>query len=123
MKSKQSGMSLVEVMLASALGLFLILGFIQIYLSVQKTFNLQQEIIGIQESGRFAVHFLDERIRMAGYAHCDTKDNFINPDLAIRGYGKVLPDFLNGAGVKKGTDTVVIGECVARNGKNKFEQF
>ncbi len=123
MQSTQSGMSLVEVMLASALGLFLMFGFIQIYLSVQKTFNLQQTIISIQESGRFAVHFLETKIRMAGYAYCDSKNNFVNADLAMHGYNKALPDFLKNNTVKKNTDVIVVGECVTRDKKTKFEQL
>jgi len=123
MKSKQSGMSLVEVMLASTLGLFLMFGFIQVYLTVQKTFHLQQAIVNIQENGRFAAHFLNESIRMAGYARCGAVDDFINTDLALHGYNTHLPDFLKDKLVKEGADSIVVGECILQNKKEKFEQF
>lgn len=119
----QSGMSLVEVMLAMLLGLFLIAGFIQIYLSTQKTFYMQQALTELQENGRFAAHFLSENIRMAGYAYCDTKEKFVNTDLALQGYDKTLPIFLNAQLVKAGADTILIGSCATRDEKNTFEQF
>lgn len=122
MQSSQTGISLVEVMLASALGLFLIFGFIQVYLSVEKTLHLQQAIISIQENGRFAEHFLKENIRMAGYAFCSPFDQFKNTDLAIRGYDKDLPVFLKNS-VKKNTDSIEVGKCAVRDKKEKFEQF
>jgi hypothetical protein len=121
LRLNQAGTSLVEVMLASALGLFLIFGFIQIYLSVQKTFNLQQAIIGIQENGRFAVHFLNESIRMAGYAYCGSSTDFVNQALAIKGYSDDAPVFLTD--IKKGTDSIEVGECVVRDKKQQFEKF
>src|ERR1700761_574568 len=106
----QAGASLIETMLGMALGLFLMLGCIQIYLAVQKTFNLQIAVAALQENGRFATHFLQEQIRMAGYANCDGNDHLVNTDLAIRGYQNALPDFLQGK-VVKDTDSVVIGRC------------
>lgn len=120
MKS-QSGFSLIEVMLSTALGLFLIGGFIQIYLTVEKTFNLQQAITQIQENGRFAVHFLRERILMAGYEDCGASPSFVNADLAIQGYRNTLPGFLQSKALTN-TDSVVIGRCEVDGGVMQFKQ-
>jgi len=117
----QSGASLIELMLAVALSAFLMLGFIQVYLSVNKTFSLQQEVVNIQENARFSVHFLSENIREAGYANCDGSPDFTNPDLAIQGYQTTLPSYLQGK-VLKDTDSIVIGRCVLQNGKTQFIQ-
>src|SRR5689334_12994230 len=107
MRANQNGMSLIEVMLAQALGLFLIFGLIQIYLTVQKTFHLQQAIVSLQENGRFAAHFLSESIRMAGFAHCSATDQWSDPGSALHGYGNNIPDFLRGI-VKQGTDSLEV---------------
>jgi type IV pilus assembly protein PilW len=115
-------MSLIEVMLASALGLLLTFGLVQIYLSMQKAFNLQQTIVGMQENGRFAVHFLQTNIRMAGYAACDSNDVFVRPDTAIMGYHNQIPASLKNKNIKKNTDIIQIGKCATRNKKNIFEQ-
>lgn len=118
----QYGASLVEAMLACALGLFLISGFIQIYLAVQKTFTLQQAIVTIQENARFAIHFLNQDIRMAGYSGCDATTALTNNDLAIHGYQNNPPDFYKGK-VLKDTDSIVIGRCETENGKEVFKQL
>lgn len=122
MRSTQTGSSLVEVMLASALGLFLTFGFIQVYLSVQKTYHLQQAIIQAQENGRFAMHFLYAAVRTAGYANCDPENSFVKTDKAIMGYRQNMPAFLKNKNVKKNTDILQIGACILQNNKTTFEQ-
>lgn len=119
MRSTQMGASLVEAMLASTLGLFLTFGFIQVYLSVQKTYQLQQAIIQLQENGRFAVHFLQSAIRNAGYAAC-IPDVFVHKEEAIRGYTHALPVFLQNKNVKKNTDVVQVGACTTQENKTIF---
>ena len=119
---RQSGFSLVELMLATSLGLFLIVGLMQVYLSVEKTYRLQQAIIQLQDNGRFAIHFLSQHIRMAGYADCNGSDTFVNPDLAIRGYDRILPDFLKNKKPLKDTDSLAIGRCQTNQGVETFDQ-
>lgn len=121
MRSRQSGFSLVEMMLAQALALFLIIGLIQIYLTVEKTFHVQQAIMQMQENGRFAVHFLREHILIAGNANCDSSKSFVNTDLAIKGYAHELPVFLRGK-VAKNTAVVVIGHCETQDNITSFKQ-
>ncbi len=118
--SDQSGISLIEVLLACALGLCLMAGFIQIYLSIKKTYGMQQAIAYIQENQRFAAHFLNENIRMAGYSSCHSEA--IDPTLAIQGYQNDLPAFLQGK-VVAGTDVIVVGLCRLENGQEKFKQI
>lgn len=115
-------MTLAEVMLACALGLFLMAGLIQICLACKKTFNLQQAIINLQENGRYAVHFLNQHIRMAGYAGCESVPPFVKPESAIAGYENNLPAVLQGK-VTKGTDSVIAGGCYLENGKQKYNQY
>lgn len=66
-KRQQAGLSLVELMIAVALGLLLMLGVMQIFLSSKNTFASNQELSEIQESGRFALEILTRDIRNAGY--------------------------------------------------------
>lgn len=79
----QKGFSLIEVMISAMLGVFLLFGLVQVYLSVKKTYYLQHNLAQIQENGRYAIYFLNKEIRMAGYAACDHKQatvtgNFID---------------------------------------------
>ncbi len=68
--SAQRGFTLVEMMVASVIGLLLLAGIIQIFLSNRSTSTLQNAVANVQENGRFALGFLKRDIRMAGYMGC-----------------------------------------------------
>lgn len=63
----QKGLSLVELMIAIALGLVLTAGVLQLFVSNTQTFKTQQATSRVQESGRLAADFLASDIRMAGF--------------------------------------------------------
>ena len=65
--ARQRGISLVEIMVALLLSLFLMGGVIQIYLSSKQTYRTQEGNSRLQENGRFAMEILSRQIRMAGY--------------------------------------------------------
>jgi type IV pilus assembly protein PilW len=52
---RQNGLSLIELMVAMVIGLFLILGVTQIFISNQRTYLFQQAQMGNQENGRFTL--------------------------------------------------------------------
>ncbi len=64
---RQRGLSLVELMVAMALSLLLMLGVIQIFLSSKQTYSTNSALSRVQESGRFAMGFLTQDIRNTGY--------------------------------------------------------
>ena len=51
---RQSGLSLVELMIAITLSLLLIAGVLQIFLSSKQTYSTNNALSRVQESGRFA---------------------------------------------------------------------
>lgn len=67
---KQQGLSLVELMISITLGLVLMTGVMQMFLSSRTVFSTHQAISRIQESGRLAMEFMSRDIRMAGYMGC-----------------------------------------------------
>ena len=67
---KQLGLSLVELMISITLGLVLMTGVIQMFLSSKSTFNNQQSLSRIQETGRLAIDFIARDVRMAAYYGC-----------------------------------------------------
>ena len=73
MKSNQSGLSLVELMIAITLGLFLLTGVVQVFLSSKNVYTSQQAMSRVQEAGRLAIDFMAKDIRMAGYMGCNTR--------------------------------------------------
>lgn len=64
---QQRGLSLVELLIAMALGLLLTVGALQMMLSSQGLYRTTDSLSRIQESGRFALDFLAKDIRMGGY--------------------------------------------------------
>lgn len=67
---KQKGLSLIELMISLTLGIVLMTGVVQMFLTSRTTYSHQQAISRIQEGGRMAVDFLAQDIRMAGYMGC-----------------------------------------------------
>ena len=61
------GMSLVEVMVAIVISLALAGAVILIYANSNHVFGVHVNIANIQENGRFAMHILQEDVRLAGY--------------------------------------------------------
>ncbi|HSX88802.1 MAG TPA: PilW family protein [Pseudomonas sp.] len=64
---RQQGFSLVELMIAMVLGLLLMAGVLQTFLSSKQTYSTNNALARVQESGRFAMEFLTNDIRNAGY--------------------------------------------------------
>jgi type IV pilus assembly protein PilW len=62
----QQGMSLVELMVAAAMALVLVLGIGTVFLTMKQTFNLRQNMASTQSNQRIAMQFLSAAIRNAG---------------------------------------------------------
>jgi type IV pilus assembly protein PilW len=63
----QAGFSLVELMVAVAIGAFLMLVIMSMFASTSRSRALQTALSGLNESGRFALSMLSRDLRMAGY--------------------------------------------------------
>ncbi|MDP0561292.1 MAG: PilW family protein [Candidatus Endonucleobacter sp. (ex Gigantidas childressi)] len=65
-----SGFSLVELLIALLLGMILITGMGQLFVSANKTYVLQDELVRIQENARVTLELLTRDVRMAAYTGC-----------------------------------------------------
>lgn len=61
------GHTLVELLIAMALALFMMSGVIQVFTSSSKTFSAVTEQVLMQENGRFALGFIERQLRRAGF--------------------------------------------------------
>lgn len=84
---RQHGFTLVEIMVAITLSLFLIGGLVQIYASSKRSSTIQRNLADYQEVQRFALDLLNRDIRMAGFFDQSVQTAikpvdkfFINPD-------------------------------------------
>ncbi len=80
---RQQGLSLIEVMVALILSLFLIGGVLQIYLSNKSNYRLTEELARVQENGRFALEMITRDTRMADYWGCAGVVNKANVSNAL----------------------------------------
>lgn len=65
--NKINGFSLVEITIALALGLMLLAGVGEVYLSCKATYREQSRLATLQETGRIASYILQNAICTAGY--------------------------------------------------------
>ncbi len=65
MKRRQSGLTLVELMVALAIGSFLIIGAVQIYNQSRQAFVVNESIARVQETAQFAMDTIEADLRMA----------------------------------------------------------
>ncbi len=66
--TSQRGFTLIELMIAMLIGVFLMSGVIQIFLSAKQAYRLQENLSRLQENGRLAINLIAKDIRMAGYS-------------------------------------------------------
>lgn len=64
---RQRGFTLVEIMVALVISLFLLAGLIQILTSSRQVYRVQDGLARIQENGRFGMDFITKSVREAGY--------------------------------------------------------
>lgn len=68
--SSITGLTLVELMVSITIGLIILAAVARLFVSSRATYTLEEGLARVQESGRFALEFLSQDIRMAGYAGC-----------------------------------------------------
>lgn len=104
--SHQTGLSLVELLIAMAISVTLLAGITQIVLSNKDTYNFQQSQSINQENSRFAYYFVDQVLEKAGYIQApqNTRDA-IFPSIAATSQcalfkaGQVISNSLEGTGL------------------------
>jgi type IV pilus assembly protein PilW len=68
--SAQRGLSLIELMVALAIGVILLLGLVQIFGASRAAFGAAEGLSRVQEGGRFVAELMRSEIRMAGHLGC-----------------------------------------------------
>jgi len=124
--TKQAGISLVEVLVALVISLFLLGGIIQVYTGNKATFAFTNSLAEIQENGRFAMDIMSQDLRLAGEWGCIAYDpddtSNINDTLNaanVTGYDTDFHDFLGEEGVEGTNNTGLNGSdtLTLRGGK------
>src|SRR5215831_13690544 len=61
------GVTLIELMVSVAIGAFLMIGAMTVFMQSRTSFRITQSVSRLQENGRFALATIEPDIRMANY--------------------------------------------------------
>lgn len=80
---RQLGISLIEIMVALVISIFLLGGVIQVYMGNRSAYRFSDAVARLQENGRFALETMTSDLRMAGYWGCaqfipDDNEHLVN---------------------------------------------
>jgi type IV pilus assembly protein PilW len=64
------GLSLIEILIALAIGSLLVLGLVEVFAASRTAYQLSTGLARVQENGRFALDYLQRDLRMAGHLGC-----------------------------------------------------
>jgi len=104
-RSKQTGITLVEIMVSLAVSMFILSGVIGVFIGNKQSFRVQQNMAAIQENGRFALDAITRSTRMAGFQGVDAGEWVLGP--LTTAYGGV--DALSGTdGAGTASDTITL---------------
>ncbi|TXH69562.1 MAG: prepilin-type N-terminal cleavage/methylation domain-containing protein [Thiothrix sp.] len=87
---KQRGFNLIELMIGMVIGLFIMAGVINLFLSNRQTFQSNQGIFQIQESMRMAFEILSRDLRHTGFTPCGNQNKVANVLKASAANGNLL---------------------------------
>jgi type IV pilus assembly protein PilW len=77
MMRKQSGFSMVELLVAMVIQFILLAGMVYVYSSSRMMFTVNEQMSRVQENGRYLTDVLLYDIRMAGYSGCRSLSEII----------------------------------------------
>jgi type IV pilus assembly protein PilW len=66
-KNKESGFTLVEMLIAMTIGLIILAALSSTFLMQRKTYDIQEQIVEMVQTARAAMDMITREIRMAGY--------------------------------------------------------
>jgi type IV pilus assembly protein PilW len=75
--SRQTGVGLIELMVALVIGLFLILGAVTVYSQSRNTYRTVEAVARLQETARYAFDVIEPDVRMASYWGLASRPDYI----------------------------------------------
>ncbi len=77
-----AGVTLIELMVALAIGAVLMLGLVQVFAASRSAYQMSEGMARVQENSRFAMDFIQRDLRMAGHFGCSTDQAHMLDDSA-----------------------------------------
>jgi len=85
------GFTLIELMIAMAIGLIAMLGIISLFGGTNRTNKLQEGLARLQENGRFAVMRIESDLRMASAQYCSDNEGNRFPSTIVPMWADRVP--------------------------------
>jgi type IV pilus assembly protein PilW len=76
-RPRHAGMTLIELMVALAIGSFLMIGAVTVFMQSRTTFRVNESVARLQENARFVLDAIEPDIRMANYFGLTTRSSKI----------------------------------------------
>ena len=90
-------MSLIELMIALAIGSLLVLGLVEVFSASRTAYQLSEGLARVQENGRFAMDYIQRDFRMAGHMGCVNDQSRFLPENAAGTRSALASTFLSPA--------------------------
>lgn len=103
-KHRQHGMTLIEIMVALVISLFLLAGLLQMFIATRQSSRIQENLSRVQENGRFGVEYINRVVRQAGYR---SRSTILNGEAFKQKFGVDRIEGTNNDGVNN-SDTVIV---------------
>lgn len=93
--ARQGGMTLIELMVSLALGLFLSWGAFTVYLTSKSNYRAAEVLTRLQENARFALETVEPDLRLAGFwgRHSEAGLVSVGPGIAVGCDGNDVTDW------------------------------
>ncbi|MBI3772289.1 MAG: PilW family protein [Gammaproteobacteria bacterium] len=104
-RTRQAGLTLVEMMVAITISLILMAGVTQIFLSSKSSHTVQNGMVQLQENARFALDSLANDIQMAGFAVATAAPNRVT---IARTLNNAAANAIAGITIAAGSDTIEV---------------
>lgn len=118
-KARLHGFSLLEMLIAIALGAFVCMGAFNLYSSLLRLSHRQHAVSNFAQNTRFIAVFLRNKINEAGNWSCSLR----SPDLRslpVKGFNSDQAKNKLGLTIKPGTDLLQLHECIRLHDKMQY---
>jgi type IV pilus assembly protein PilW len=102
---RQRGLSLIELMISITIGLIVMSALTYIFIGSRGAYRSNENLARVQETGRFALDYIGQDLRMVSFAGCHSRNLtaantlvLARPAVTYTGVGDGLRGFENGAG-------------------------
>ncbi|RTE64375.1 prepilin-type N-terminal cleavage/methylation domain-containing protein [Amphritea opalescens] len=102
-RGNQTGLSLIELMIAMVIGLLLTAAVLQVFVGSRATYSMQTGLAKLQENGRFATQYLSRDLRKTGFMGCSSSNTLTS---ILVDDGSAIWDFIDFSNELSGEDDV-----------------